>query len=145
MWYFIISRACSHFIILFTTSCQSQFIQQRCHIIKGFMGNFVRILCSITKAFVRRSKWPRLSQTSLRLWGHFGIQGSKISRQKIRAIFQVGSSSTSLWHLDCFKESLSYDLVRVCKNSQTLWEHMKNGHKELKKTWEKVRSFSKWS
>jgi hypothetical protein len=61
------------------------------------MGNFVRILCSITKAFVRRgSKWPRLSQTSLCLWGHFGIQGSKISKQKIGVIFQVGSSFTSL-------------------------------------------------
>jgi hypothetical protein len=32
--------------------------------------------------------------------------------------------------LGCFKESLSYAIVRVYKNSQTLWQDMKNTRTE---------------
>jgi hypothetical protein len=72
------------------------------------------------------------------LWllGCFGVQGFRISWGKIGPfVSRVGSSFFGLGSLGCFKESLSHELVKVCKNSQTLWQHMNNDHKERKKTW----------
>lgn len=57
-------------------------------------------------------------------------------------IFLSSASSSSLGSLSWFKEFLSHALIRVWKNSQTLWQHMKNDHKERRNVGQNVR-FSK--
>jgi len=57
-----------------------------------------------------------------------------------------GGSISSLENSSYSKKYLSNELVRVCRNSQTLWQHIKNDHKERTKASQKrKRSFAKQS
>jgi hypothetical protein len=63
------------------------------------------------------------------LWGHLGVQGKKKSRfcECITRflISRVGGGGSHSCYL---KDVLSHPPIRVCKNSETLWQQMKNVH-----------------
>ncbi len=83
-----------------------------------------------------------MSQISLCLWEGFGLQTTSfgVFRSQTRVIVSLGSaSSSSLEGLSCFKEFLSHGLISVWKNSQTLWQHMKNDDKERRNVGQNVR------
>jgi hypothetical protein len=50
-----------------------------------------------------------------------------------RASISGGTRWLGLSQTSCFKNKLGNELVRVCRNSQTLQQHMKNDHKERRK------------
>jgi hypothetical protein len=120
-------------MILPKTLWQFQLTQRRNHIINKSIGSFVRPW-SITKhALEKGIDNQGCHKISLCLWEGFGLQTTSfgVFRSETRVIVSLGgASSYNLEGLSCFKEFLNHGLIRVWKNSQTLWQHTKNDHKE---------------
>ncbi len=81
---------------------------------------------------------------------HHNIDGSRNNFVRICSITRASISGGTRWlglsQTSCLKNNLGNELGRVCRNSQTLQQHMKNDHKERRKAWQKKKkSFAKQS
>lgn len=63
----------------------------------------------------------------------FEIKGFRIFGEKLEYRFLEVVQFLVLKTQVIFKKKLGNELVRVCRNSQTLQQHMKNVHKERRK------------
>jgi hypothetical protein len=57
-------------------------------------------------------------------------------------IFRVRGEGS---HSCCLKDALSHPLVRVCRNSKTLWQKMKNVQNNKRNACQKVSSLARQS
>jgi len=71
----------------------------------------------------------------------FEIKGFRIFGEKLEYRFLEVVQFLVLKTQVIFKKKLGNELVRVCRNSQTLQQHMKNVHKERRKAGQKKKVF----